>query len=94
MKAIINGKIILKDGIVEDAALLYTNVIEGIVSADAVPADAEVIDAQGGYVSPGLIDLHIHGYLGVTSATVRRRAYVPSPRGCWPMVSPAICPPR
>ncbi len=64
MKAIVNGKIILKDGIVSDCALLYTDVIEGIVPADSVPADAEVIDAKGGYVAPGLIDLHIHGYLG------------------------------
>lgn len=64
MNAIINGKIILKNCIVEDAALLYSDVIEGIVPADAVPADATVIDAAGGYVSPGLIDLHIHGYLG------------------------------
>lgn len=64
MNAIINGKIILEDCIVEDAALLYTSVIEGIVPADQVPADATVIDACGGYVSPGLIDLHIHGYLG------------------------------
>ncbi len=64
MKAIINGKIILKDRVVENGALLYSNVIEGIVPADNVPADAQVIDAKGGYVSPGLIDLHIHGYLG------------------------------
>ncbi len=64
MKAIINGKLILKDGILENHALLYTDVIQGIVSADAIPADAEIIDAKGGYVSPGLIDLHIHGYLG------------------------------
>lgn len=64
MKAIINGKIILKDRIVEDCALLYSNVIEGIVPNDNIPANAEVIDAKGGYVSPGLIDMHIHGYLG------------------------------
>lgn len=64
MKAIINGKIILKDGILENHALLYTDVIQGIVAQDAVPGDAEVLDAKGGYVSPGLIDLHIHGYLG------------------------------
>lgn len=64
MKAIINGKIILKDRIQEDCALLYSNVIEGIVPQDNVPSGAEVIDAKGGYVSPGLIDLHIHGYLG------------------------------
>ncbi len=64
MKAIINGKIILKDRIVEGFALLYSSVIEGIVPAAQIPADAEIIDAEGGYVAPGLIDLHIHGYLG------------------------------
>lgn len=64
MKAIIGGKIILKDRIVEGKALLYSNVIEGVVNAENIPADAEIIDAKGGYVSPGLIDLHIHGYLG------------------------------
>ncbi len=64
MKAIINGKIILKDRIVENHALLLSTVIEGIVPTESVPADAQIIDAKGGYVSPGLIDLHIHGYLG------------------------------
>ncbi len=64
MKAIVNGKIILKDRIVEGKALLYSDVIEGIVDPTAVPADAQVLDAEEKYVSPGLIDLHIHGYLG------------------------------
>ena len=64
MKAIVNGKIILKDRIVEDCALLYSDVVEGIVPADKIPAGCDVIDADGGYVSPGLIDMHIHGYLG------------------------------
>ncbi len=64
MKAIINGKIILKDKIVEGIAVLYSNVIEGILPLDKIPEGTELIDAAGGYVSPGLIDLHIHGYLG------------------------------
>ena len=64
MRAIIGGKIILKDRIVENSALLYSDVIEGIVPVDNVPADAEIIDAKGRYVAPGLIDMHIHGYLG------------------------------
>ncbi len=64
MKAIVNGKIILKDRILEDHALLYSAVIEGVVPLGSVPKDAEIIDANGGYVSPGLIDMHIHGYLG------------------------------
>ncbi len=64
MKAVINGSIILKDRILDGYAILYSDVIEGIVPADSVPADAVMIDAEGGYISPGLIDLHIHGYLG------------------------------
>ncbi len=64
MKAITNGKIILKDRILEGSALLYSDVIEGIVPLGSVPAEAEIIDAKGGYVAPGLIDMHIHGYLG------------------------------
>ncbi len=64
MKAIVNGKIILKDRVVENCALLYTDVIEGIVPADKVPDGCEIIDARSGYIAPGLIDMHIHGYLG------------------------------
>ncbi len=64
MKAIIGGKIILKDRIVENSAVLFNEKIEGIVSETLVPEDTEIIDAKGGYVAPGLIDLHIHGYLG------------------------------
>ncbi len=64
MKAIIGGKIILKDRIIEGCALLYSDVIEGIVSEENLPAGCEIIDAKGCYVAPGLIDMHIHGYLG------------------------------
>ena len=64
MKAIVNGKVILKDRVLDNAAVLFTDKIEGVVSADQLPAGVEVIDAKGGYVAPGLIDLHIHGYLG------------------------------
>lgn len=64
MKAIVNGKIVLKDGILENSAVLYSDVIEGIIPCDKLPEGCEVIDANGGYVTPGFIDLHIHGYLG------------------------------
>ena len=66
MNAIINGTILLPDTAVDGCALLYeNNVILGIVHTDDVPADATLIDARGGYVMPGLIDLHIHGYGGI-----------------------------
>lgn len=64
MKYIVNGNIILKDGIVNNCALAFDNKIIGITTKEEIPADAEVIDANGGYVAPGLVDIHIHGYLG------------------------------
>lgn len=63
MKAIVGGKIILKDKILENYALLYTDKIEDIISENLIPENAEIIDANGGYIAPGLIDMHIHGYL-------------------------------
>ena len=63
MKAIINGRIVLPDCIAE-GALLYDEKIQGIVSPAEIPAGTEIIDAAGNYVIPGLIDMHIHGYLG------------------------------
>ena len=61
---IVNGKIILPDSIVCGKSLAFdkdSGKIIGIV--DQPPADAEVLDAEGNYVAPGLIDIHIHGYL-------------------------------
>ncbi len=62
MKYIKNGKYILPDGILENVVLAFDDKIAGFT--DEIPSDAEAIDANGGYVSPGLIDIHIHGYLG------------------------------
>lgn len=64
MKAITNGRIILKDRILENCTLIFSDVIEEIVPDCYIPKDAQIIDANGGYVMPGLIDIHIHGYLG------------------------------
>ena len=62
MKCIVNGRILLEDGLVEDRALVFDSVVREI--ADAAPKDAEVIDAGGGIVSPGLVDVHCHGFMG------------------------------
>ena len=64
MYAIVNGKIVLPDRLEENAVLLYDQKILGLVSEAEIPAEAERIDAQGHYVIPGLLDMHIHGYLG------------------------------
>ncbi len=64
MKYIVNGKIIQPYGILEDAVLAFDSKIQGILGADEIPEGAEIIDADSGYISPGLVDIHIHGYLG------------------------------
>lgn len=64
MIAIKNGKIALKDKILENKVLICTDKIEGIVDEKEIPEGCEIIDAFGGYVTPGFIDLHVHGYLG------------------------------
>ncbi len=64
MKCIIGAKILLPDSEVEGKALLFDKKILGIVSEADIPADAEIISAEGCYVAPGLVDVHIHGYLG------------------------------
>ena len=63
MKAIVNGRILLPDREVRGKALLFGETITGIVNPDEARAD-EIIDADGAYVAPGLIDTHIHGYMG------------------------------
>ncbi len=63
MVAIINSDIILPNRILSGHALLYSDKIEGIVREEELPKDCRIIDAEGGYTAPGLIDLHIHGYL-------------------------------
>lgn len=63
MKCIVNGRILLPAGEAAGKALAFENgAIAGII--DEPPTGAEVIDAKGGYVSPGLIDVHIHGFMG------------------------------
>lgn len=66
MKAIINGKILLPEGEISGKALIFDEKIREI--GDTVPEACEVIDAQGLYVSPGFVDVHIHGYLGADAS--------------------------
>ncbi len=62
MKCIINGKIILENEILENKVLVFDEKIVDIL--DEAPNNCEIIDAQGKYVSPGFVDIHIHGNMG------------------------------
>jgi N-acetylglucosamine-6-phosphate deacetylase len=59
MKAIKNGKILLKNEIIEDKVIVFNEKILDITTN--IPVGINIIDARGMYISPGLIDIHIHG---------------------------------
>lgn len=69
MKIIKNGKIITKGNILIDKALVFEEKILDIIDEKNLDeyiekaniANIEVIDAKGKYVSPGFIDIHVHG---------------------------------
>lgn len=64
-KLIKNANIILENKVVNNASLVFDEesaVIEKVASYNLeVEAEMEVIDAEGGYLAPGMIDTHIHG---------------------------------
>ena len=77
MKAIVGGKLLLESAeggfcVREDAALLFDERIRKIVPREGLryAADLEIIDAAGLYVSPGFLNLHVHGCGGVADRNV------------------------
>jgi N-acetylglucosamine-6-phosphate deacetylase len=59
---ITNAKIVLPDKIVPQGTLLVKGKsISAILKKKSAPAAAIEIDAQGNFLAPGFIDLHIHG---------------------------------
>lgn len=54
---IINGKILTPAGVLEGQSIVFDEQILCVGEGDA----EQVIDAKGGYVSPGFIDTHLHG---------------------------------
>ncbi|MDP4285716.1 MAG: N-acetylglucosamine-6-phosphate deacetylase [Bacteroidota bacterium] len=59
---IINGRIITSHRIIDNASLLISDGIITGVSEKKIHSKADIIlDARGNYISPGFIDIHIHG---------------------------------
>lgn len=69
MKAIINGKIITPNKILKNKVVTFDDTIKSIIDENEFKeqinstqiSNIEIIDAKGNYVSPGFIDIHIHG---------------------------------
>ena len=55
-----HGHLVLPDGVIENGSLLTE---DGKITALCQPApeNAQCVDAQGGYILSGFIDLHVHG---------------------------------
>jgi N-acetylglucosamine-6-phosphate deacetylase len=59
---IFNGKIITPDKIIDGGSILIqSNKIAAISNGNIEVADCIAIDAKGNYISPGFIDIHVHG---------------------------------
>ncbi|MGD0017273.1 MAG: N-acetylglucosamine-6-phosphate deacetylase [Verrucomicrobiia bacterium] len=67
MMVIINGRVIGPRTILEQHCIIIeSGKIKQIAPTSQVlwPEDAQIINAQGGFVAPGFVDLHVHGALG------------------------------
>jgi N-acetylglucosamine-6-phosphate deacetylase len=74
--ALVNGRIVLPDRIVTDVALVVEGGrVAGLLDPKALEAGVEQIDAAGGLIAPGLIDIHTHGALRHTFNEPDREAW-------------------
>src|SRR3954451_20506234 len=59
---IFNGKIITPDKIIDDGCVIITGDTITSVSEKSIEVENAIeIDAEGKYVSPGFVDIHVHG---------------------------------
>ncbi len=63
MKCLRNGTLITESGLLTGQRLLFDSLIRAIEPDDgsALPDGTQIIDAKGGLIAPGLVNLHIHG---------------------------------
>ena len=59
-----NGRVITGSGVVENGSVAVRDGRILWVGSGETPPDAERIDAAGRYISPGFIDIHVHGGAG------------------------------
>ncbi len=64
--AIVGGTAVLPDRLLEDAVVVCRGgTIRYVGKSKAkIPSRAVVVDAKGGYITPGFVDIHVHGGAG------------------------------
>jgi N-acetylglucosamine-6-phosphate deacetylase len=56
------GQVVFPDRIAAGTVVVHDGRIAQLLSAgDTLPGDAQIIDAGPGFISPGFVDLHVHG---------------------------------
>jgi N-acetylglucosamine-6-phosphate deacetylase len=74
---VFRGRVVLPDTILDPGAVLCrSGRIAAIRRGNSLPVKATVIDAQGGWIVPGFVDIHVHGadgadYMDGTTAAVK-----------------------
>ena len=78
MIAITNGKIVTVTGETYEngTVLVEKGKITAVGANVAIPADAEVIDVKGGWVTPGFIDAHTHKMCIRDSSSMASRCFL------------------
>ncbi|MFN0195536.1 MAG: N-acetylglucosamine-6-phosphate deacetylase [Planctomycetaceae bacterium] len=62
---VFQGQLVLPDRIMRGAMIVRDGrIVEVLEAGTALPADAAIVDAGDGYLTPGFVDLHVHGGLG------------------------------
>lgn len=65
MKCIKGGKIVTPSAVLEGKTIVFDTKIVNFIDESEIDASKyEVIDAAGAIIAPGLVDIHIHGYVG------------------------------
>ena len=63
--AFVNGTVVLPDRVLDDGMVCCEgSKIVSVGQRESLPSDVEIIDAKGGVIAPGFIDLHVHGGAG------------------------------
>ena len=60
MKLLTNAKVLKNNELVTTSILIEGQYIKAISPQIDVDSDVEVIDVQGQFVAPGLVDVHVH----------------------------------
>jgi len=74
--ALTNGRVVLPTEIVTDKAVVVEdNKILDVIHVASLGSGVQQIDVGGRYITPGLIDIHIHGAVGYTFNEPTAEAY-------------------